>query len=202
MPTLLKTNRRFSLVVATPIQAGFFDLRRSRSAQPSASIERAGRRRGDVRIALIASPCSLLLPHPRISPARRRCTLRSPLSAGVRTLTTGRASSRNTAEDTSVLLNSDSIALPLNQPQSVASINGGHKTVRLAEKKGGSSEFWLLFFKKEKKTTKFLRSSLASDFLNAPRPVLANRHRSHYSGGFVVIRREVTERSDFTHKRT
>jgi hypothetical protein len=73
----------------------------------------------------------------------------------------------------------------------VASINGGHKTVRLAKKKGGSSEFWLLFFKKEKKTTKFLRCSLASDFLNAPRPVLANRHRSHHSGGFAT-KREAT----------
>ena len=76
----------------------------------------------------------------------------------------------------------------------VASNNGGHKTVRLAKKKGGSSEFYcfVTFFFFETKQIKFLRVLapffwfLKRDFLNAIRTVLARRHRSHSSSGFTT----------------
>jgi hypothetical protein len=74
----------------------------------------------------------------------------------------------------------------------VASIHGGHKTVRLAKKKGGSSNFIaFLPFYFSKESNKIVRCSppilfLEGDFLNAIRTVLARRHRSHYSSGFIT----------------
>jgi hypothetical protein len=72
----------------------------------------------------------------------------------------------------------------------VASNNGGHKTIRIAKKKGGSSEFIALlpgsFSKQSNKIPAVLAtfSIFEGDFLNAIRTVLARRHRSHYSSGF------------------
>jgi hypothetical protein len=53
-----------------------------------------------------------------------------------------------------------SCLLPQGRPQ-VASNNGGHKTVRLAKEKGGSSEFYcfVTFSSFETKQIKFLRCS-------------------------------------------
>jgi hypothetical protein len=73
----------------------------------------------------------------------------------------------------------------------VPSIYGGHKTVRLAKKKGGSSNFIaLLPVSHRNKAIKLSGARhlfiLRRRLLNAIRPVLAKRHRSHYFSGFTT----------------
>src|SRR5262249_2280308 len=79
------------------------------------------------------------------------------------------------------------------KPQGWLRFMARHKTVRLAKKKGGSSNFIaLLPFSFSKQSNKIVRCSpCLSSFverrlLNAILTVLAGRHRSHHFGGLIT----------------